>query len=458
MEQNEILTVEFIAELLDSKQFVEVRALLSDLNAADIAPLFDDLEETHSLLVFRLLPKELAAETFAELEPDTQEHLIRSFSDNELREVMEEMYLDDTVDMIEEMPASVVKRILRNTDAETRARINELLHYPEDSAGSIMTIEYVDLKAGMTVEDAFTRIRRTGVDKETIYTCYVTDMNRKLLGLVSVKTLLLSPIDCPIGDIMETNIISVNTHEDKEFVAHQFEKYDFLALPVVDNEDRLVGIVTFDDALDVIQEENTEDIEKMAAIVPGDKSYLRTGVFETWRSRIMWLLLMMVSATFTGQIITSFEASLASMVILTAYMPMLMGTGGNAGGQTSVTIIRSLSLGDIDMGDIFKVMWKECRVSLLCGVTLAVTNFAKMMLVDRLLLGNADVTVGVAAVVCLTIIATVFCAKLVGCILPIAAKRVGLDPAVMASPFITTIVDVISLLVYFAIAGAVLGL
>lgn len=458
MEQNDINIVELVSELLGEKKYVEARSILNELEPADVAYVLEELEEVYELMAFRLLPKELAAEAFAELEGDLQERLIRSFSDNELKEIIDEMYLDDTVDMIEEMPATVVKKILRNTDAETRARINELLHYPEDSAGSIMTIEYVDLKAGMTVEDAFTRIRRTGVDKETIYTCYVTDTNRRLLGMVSVKTLLLSPVDCPIGDIMETNIISVSTHDDKEFVAHQFEKYDFLALPVVDNEDRLVGIVTVDDAIDVLQEENTEDIEKMAAIVPSDKSYLRTGVFETWRNRIMWLLLMMVSATFTGQIITSFESSLASMVILTAYMPMLMGTGGNAGGQTSVTIIRSLSLGDIDLRDIWRVMWKECRVSILCGVTLAVINFGKMLLVDRLLLNNPDVTVAVAAVVCVTLVVTVICAKLVGCLLPIAAKRIGLDPAVMASPFITTIVDVISLLVYFYIATAALGI
>ena len=461
MELNEMTPDEIVAvlsPLLEDKKFVEARELLVDLNAADIAQLMDDLDETHTLLAFRLLPKELAADTFAELEGDKQEQLIRSFSDNELREVLDEMYLDDTVDMIEEMPAFVVKRILKNTDAETRTRINELLHYPEDSAGSIMTIEYVDLKAAMTVGDAFTRIRRTGVDKETIYTCYVTDLNRKLVGMVSVKTLLLSDTEALVGDVMETNVISVNTHEDKEFVAHQFEKYDFLALPVVDNEDRLVGIVTFDDALDVIQDENTEDIEKMAAILPGDKSYLRTGVLETWRNRIPWLLLLMVSATFTGQIITSFEAKLATMVILTAYIPMLMDTGGNAGGQASVTIIRALSLGDVEMRDILRIMWKESRVSLLCGITLAAANFVKMLLIDHLLLGNADVTPVVALVICLTLIAAVFVAKLVGCSLPILAKRVGFDPAVMASPFITTIVDAISLLLYFTIATAVLKL
>ena len=456
MDHDEIITVDGVGEMLSQKKYAELRGILIEIEPADIAQMFDDLSEEQVLLVFRLLPKELAAETFAELEGDIQERLIRSFSDNELKEVLEEMYLDDTVDMIDEMPATVVKRILKNTDAETRARINELLHYPEDSAGSIMTIEYVDLKALMTVEDAFTRIRRTGVDKETIYTCYVTDQNRKLLGMVSVKTLLLSQPDCLIGDIMETNIISVKTNDDKEFVAHQFEKYDFLAIPVVDNEDRLVGIVTFDDALDVIQEENTEDIEKMAAILPGDKPYLRTGVFETWKNRIPWLLLLMVSSTFTGQIITSFEQSLAALVILTAYVPMLMDTGGNAGGQASVTIIRSLSLGDIEMKDILRIMWKESRVSLLCGVTLAVLNFGKMLLVDRLIFGNSDVTVWVALVVCLTLVLAVFVAKLVGCTLPILAKRIGFDPAVMASPFITTIVDAVSLLIYFNIATAIL--
>ena len=458
MENEELCSAQLIGDMLDEKRFVEVRSIVVDFNPADIAALFDDLSETHTLMLFRLLPKELAAETFAELEGDTQERLIRSFSDNELREVIDEMYLDDTVDLIEEMPASVVKRILRNTDSETRAVINELLHYPEDSAGSIMTIEYVDLKAGMTVDDAFTRIRRTGVDKETIYTCYVTGNDRKLLGTVSVKSLLLSPTDCLISDIMETNVISVRTNDDKEFVAHQFEKYDFLAMPVVDNESRLVGIVTVDDALDVLQDENTEDIEKMAAIMPSDKSYLRTGVFETWKNRIPWLLLLMVSATFTGQIITSFENSLASMVILTAYVPMIMDTCGNAGGQASVTIIRSLSLGDIQMRDIGRIMWKESRVSILCGVTLAAANFIKMLLIDRLLLGNTDVSVMVSLAVCLTLVSAVFFAKLIGCTLPIAAKRIGFDPAVMASPFITTIVDAIALVVYFNIATMLLGI
>ncbi len=464
MEHKEFLSAEQAAEtvssLLGEKKFVEARAILAEQNAADIALMLEELDDTSTLLAFRLLPKELAAETFVELEVDRQEQLIHSFSDNELKEIMEEMYLDDTVDVIEEMPASVVKRILQNTDPETRARINELLHYPEDSAGSIMTIEFVDLKATMTAEDAFTRIRRTGVDKETIYTCYVTDGNRKLLGLVSVKTLLLSDTEALVEDIMETNIIRVHTHEDKEFVAHQFEKYDFLALPVVDNEDRLVGIVTVDDALDVLQEENTEDMEKMAAIVSADpdKSYLRTGVIESFRSRVPWLLLLMVSATFTGQIITSFESKLATMVILTAYIPMLMGTGGNAGGQSSVTIIRALSLGDVEMRDIFRILWKECRISLLCGVCLAAVNFVKMMLIDRLLLNNPDVTVAVTAVVCLTLIAAVFVAKLAGCTLPLLAKQVGFDPAVMASPLITTVVDAISLLLYFAIASSVLHL
>ena len=360
MELEELKTE--IEDLHTKRQFSAIKTILNQLNPADIAQLLEEFSNEERLLFFRLLGKEEAADTFVELEPDNQEALIHAFSDNELREVLDELYLDDTVDMIEEMPATVVKRILRNTDVETRASINTLLRYPEDSAGSIMTPEFVDLKRDMTVEDAFKRIRRTGVDKETIYTCYVTDASRHLLGVTTVKELLLHDQDDRIEAFMETNVIYVNTLSDQEEAAAQLSKYDFLALPVVDLEERLVGIITVDDAMDVIQEENTEDIQKMNAIVPTERTYLKTGVLATWKSRIPWLLLLMVSATFTGSIITSFEDKLASMIILTSFIPMLMDTGGNSGGQASVTVIRALSLNEIDMRDIFKVIWKELRV------------------------------------------------------------------------------------------------
>ncbi len=440
-----------ILELLGKKNYRELKALLSQMNEADIASILEEVPEEALPLLYRLLPKELASEVFVNMESDAQEILIRAFSDTELREVIDELYVDDAVDLIEEMPATVVKRILMHTDPEVRKSINDILKYPEDSAGSLMTIEYVDLKKYMTVDDAFTRIRRTGVDKETIYVCYVTDENRKLLGLVTVKDLLLSDKSKKMFEIMETNVISVNTLEDKELVAEKFQKYDMLAIPVVDQEDRLVGIVTFDDAMDVLQEENTEDIEKMAAITPTDKPYLRMSVFETWKKRIPWLLLLMVSATFTGKIITHFEKALQAQIVLTSFIPMLMDTGGNCGGQSSVTIIRGLSLGDIDYRDIFKVIWKEFRVAFWCGLTLAVANFAKLMLFDK-------VGLLVSATVCLTMVLTIIFAKLVGSTLPIFAKRIGFDPAVMASPFITTIVDAISLLVYFRVAGIILGI
>ncbi len=450
MEEQNTLQKEDILSLLQDRNITELRTLLGELNPADIAFLLETLPEESLPLLFRILPKELAAETFVYMDGDSQEMLIKGFSDVELKEVLDELYLDDTVDIIEEMPANVVKRILRQSAPEMRAAINDILHYPEDSAGSIMTIEYVDLKATMTVADAFTRIRRTGVDKETIYTCYVVDENRHLIGLITVKELLLSDQDCVIQDIMETNVISVNTLEDKELVAIQFNKYDFLALPVVDTEGRLVGIVTIDDAIDVIQEENTEDIEKMAAIMPSDKPYMKTGVFETWKKRIPWLLLLMVSATFTGKIIQHFEEAL-TVASLAMFIPMLMDTGGNAGGQASVTIIRGLSLNEIVPKNIIRILLKEVRVALLCGVTLAAATFCKLMVLDR-------VSCMVALVVCVTLVITVLIAKIVGCTLPIAAKKIGFDPAVMASPFITTIVDAISLLVYFQVASMLLGL
>lgn len=438
-----------ILELLENKDFPQLGNLLKDMNPADVAELFEDLPREKMALVFRLLPKELAADAFAYMNPDERTVLVEAFSDKELHDVVNELYVDDAADMIEEMPANLVKRILRHTDAETRVLINQILNYPKDSAGSIMTMEYVDLKRGMTVEEAFDRIRAIGVEKETVYTCYVTDSRRKLKGIVTVKDLLLAPKNELIRNIMETNIIYVSTHTDKEEVASLFGKYDFLAVPVVDNEERLVGIVTVDDAIDVIQDEATEDIEMMAAITPTDKPYMKTGVFATWKKRIPWLLLLMISATFTGSIITSFEDALSASIVLTGFIPMLMDTGGNAGSQASVSIIRGLSLGEIEYKDIGRILWKEARVAFLCGVSLAAANFVKLLLVDR-------VTIPVAIVVCSTLVVTVLAAKLVGCSLPVLAKRIGFDPAVMASPFITTIVDALSLLIYFRIACAVL--
>ena len=419
-----------IQTLLDNKRYAALRDILNTMNPVDIAAVFEDLQSEKTALLFRLLPKETAAETFVEMDDDTQKLLIHGFSDTELKELIDELYVDDAVDLIEEMPANVVKRILRQADPETRKEINEILKYPEDSAGSIMTTE-----------------------------CYVSDTSSTLIGIVTIKTLLLAEDDEVVENIMETNVISVNTLDDQEMVAQMFNKYNFLALPVVDGENRLVGIVTVDDAIDVMEEEATEDIQKMAAITPTtDKPYDRIGVFETFLSRIPWLLILMVSATFTGMIITGYEDALAasSAVFLTAFIPMLMDTGGNSGSQASVTVIRALSLGEIEFKDIFKVIFKECRVALLCGVSLAAVNFAKLMLFDRLVLHNDHITFLVAFVVCLTMVVTIFIAKLVGCTLPMIAKKIGFDPAVMASPFITTIVDAISLVVYFGIASAIL--
>lgn len=446
---------DIVIKLLNQRKFAELKLIMNEMNPTDIAAIFDEAEPRDIPILFRLLPKELAAETFAYLDSDQQEQLIMAFSDREIREMVDQLFLDDTVDIIEEMPANVVSRVLKNTDEATRRQINELLAYPDDSAGSLMTPEFVYLNKGMTVGQAIQKIRQVGVAKETIYTCYVTEA-RKLIGVISLSDLIAAQDDTKIEDLMSENIISVKTKDDKEEVAATLAKYDLLALPVVDGENRLVGIVTVDDAIDVLQDENTEDIEKMAAILPTDKPYFKTGVFETFFKRIPWLLLLMVSATFTGMIITGFEAKLAASVVLTAFIPMLMDTGGNAGGQASVTIIRGMSLGDIELKDVLGVIWKETRVSLLCGITLAVVNFGKIMLVDRLILGNTEITAMVALVVCLTLVLAVFIAKLIGCSLPIAAKAIGFDPAVMASPFITTIVDAISLLAYFLIAQALL--
>ena len=450
--------LEKIEEMTRRKQYKALRDILVELEPADIADLFDDLPEEMLPLLFRLLPKEPAAELFVELEPDVQEMLIRGFSNTELKEVLDELYLDDAVDIVEEMPAGVVKRILKHADPDTRKSINEILKYPEDTAGSLMTTEFVDLKRDMTVEDALKRIRRTGTDKETINVCYVVDPARKLLGIASLRTILLSDEDDSVEDIMDPNVISVTTLEDKEDVAQTFSKYNFIALPVVDKENRLVGIITVDDAIDVMEEETTEDFEKMAAMLPSDKPYLKTGVLETWKARIPWLLILMLSATFTGIILNHYETALAACIVLNSFIPMLTGTGGNSGTQASTAVIRALSLDEVEFSDLGHVIWKELRVALLCGACLGGANFVKMMLVDRALLHNAAVTPTVALVVCLTLVFVVFFAKLVGCSLPILAERIGLDPAVMASPFISTIVDAISLIIYFRFASLLLGI
>ena len=444
--------------MLEEKKYKTLRDILVTMNPIDVAGLFDGLEDKQIPLLFRLLPKEQAAETFVEMDPEAQELLIKGFSDNELKEVLDELYVDDAADIVEEMPANVVKRILKHADPEMRSSINQILRYPENSAGSIMTTEYVSLRPNMTVGEAILRIRRQGIDKETIYTCYVTAKDRTLIGLVTVKDLLLAEDDEDlIQDIMVTNLIYVTTQTDQEEVAHMFSKYDFLALPVVDGENRMVGIVTFDDAMDVMEEEATEDIELMSGMTPSEKPYLRSTPFELFKNRFPWLMLMMVSATFTGLIITSFEDALAAQVALTAFIPMLMGTGGNSGSQSSVTVIRSLSLGELKFRDIGLVLWKEIGTAVLCGAALAAVCFLKIWFIDRGLLGNTDITLMVDLVVCLALCVTVIVAKMVGCMLPMAAKAVKLDPAVMASPFISTIVDALSLLVYFLFANLLLG-
>ena len=459
MAERSIVTLEeTLAALAEGKKYTTLRDILVTMNAADVAGVFDSMPETKLPLLFRLLPKELAAETFVEMEPEAQELLIQGFSDNELKEVVDELYVDDAVDIVEEMPANVVKRILKQADPEMRKMINEILKYPDDSAGSIMTTEYVSLRPDMTTEEAIKRIRRTGVDKETIYNCYVTENNRKLIGTITIRTLLLSEDDDVLEEIMEPNVISVSTLEDQEDVAEMFAKYDFVALPVVDQENRLVGIVTVDDAIDVMREEATEDFEKLAGMTPSDKPYLRTGVLETFRSRLPWLLILMLSATLTSMVLTGFETSLAACSALIAFIPMLTGTGGNSGTQASVAVIRGLSLGEVEFSDSLRVLWKEIRVAVLCGVTLAACNFVKLLVVDRMLLHNSGVTIPVAATICVTMIFTVFCAKTVGCLLPLLAERIHLDPAVIASPFISTVVDVVTLVLYFQVARAILGI
>lgn len=446
---DEIKEVEVILELLENKQYTVLRQRLSEMNEADVAAILEELEEQEMLKIFRILPKDIAADVFSYMEVDSQQYIITSLSEKDAAGIIDNLMADDATDLLEEMPASIVKRLLAAASPETRRDINHLLRYPEDSAGSIMTVEFVDLKENLTVEQAIQRIRNVGVDSETINICYVLDSRRTLLGTVALRYLLLSQPDEIIGDIMHENVISLTTMMDQEEVVRQFKKYDFTSMPVVDNENRLVGIITVDDVVDIMEQEAQEDIELMAAIVPSDKPYMRMGIVEIWKTRIPWLLLLMISATFSGMIISSFEEALSVYVILTSFIPMLMGTGGNAGGQASTTIIRGLSLNEVDYKDIPKVMFKEFSVAALCGVTLAVVNFVKLMLFDR-------VGLLVALVVCITLLVVVVIAKLVGCSLPILAKRIGFDPAVMASPFITTIVDVISLLVYFEIATALL--
>ena len=456
MAEHSITVESTLQTLLEAKKYSTLKDILVTMNGADVAAIFEETQETKIPLLFRLLPKELAAETFVEMNPDLQELLIKGFSDNELREVVDELYVDDAVDLVEEMPANVVKRILAQADPQMRREINEILRYPENSAGSIMTTEYISLRPNMTVDEAFARIRRTAVDKETIYTCYVTE-NRKLVGVCTMKDLLLvKDNETRIQDMMDRNVISVHTSDDREEIALLLSNSNFLALPVLDSDDRMVGIVTFDDAMDVIEEEATEDIEKMAAILPSDKEYLRSNAVDLYKKRIPWLLLLMISATFTGIIITKFENALAAQVILTSFIPMLMDTGGNSGSQASVTVIRALSLGELEFKDLASVVWKEIQTAVLCGVTLATACFLKIILVDRMLLGNTDVTVLVAFVVCAAMALTILVAKVIGCTLPMVANRLGFDPAVMSSPFITTIVDALSLLVYFTLATALL--
>ncbi len=458
MAEHSVTVENTLQTLLNDKKYSTIRDILVTMNPADIAAVFSGVEQEKLPLLFRLLPKELAAESFVEMESEEQEALIKGISDKELRQVMDELYVDDAVDIVEEMPANVVQRILAQADPEMRKEINEILQYPENSAGSVMTTEYVKLTPGMTVGDAILRIRRTGVDKETIYTCYVLD-NRLLVGTVSVKSLLLAPSDLQtIDSIMETNLITVTTHTDQEEVAQMMSKYNLLAIPVVDGDNRMVGIVTFDDAMDVIEEETTEDMEIMAGMTPSDKTYLKSSPIDLFLHRIPWLALLMVSATFTGMIISGFEEKLAAMVCLTAFIPMLMDTGGNSGSQSSVTVIRAISLGELEFEDLGKVIWKEIRTALICGSVLGVLCVGKVLLVDKLLMQTPGVDLTVALTVGLTLAATVLCAKLVGCTLPMLAKKLGFDPAVMASPFITTIVDALSLLVYFGLATVLLKL
>ena len=453
MEEKDLeqMNEELIRELLEKKQYTRLRQACAEMQTADIAAVMDDMEDEDTLKMFRVLPKSIAADVFADLDLEVQQYIIQSLSDKEASNIIDNLMADDATDLLEEMPANVVKKILANARPDTRADINHLLRYPEDSAGSLMTVEYVDLKEQMTVADAIERIRKIGLDSETVNVCYVLDQQRVLVGTVALRFLLIKDEEELIGDIMNENVIKIQTGTDQEEAARIFSKYDLTVLPVVDQEDRMVGIITIDDVVDIIQEEATEDIEKMAAILPTDKPYFRTGVFETFKKRIPWLLFLMVSATFTGRIIMHFEGALAGYIVLTAYIPMLMDTGGNAGSQASVSIIRGISLGEVEFSELPKAFWKEVRVALLCGIVLAICNFVKLLVLDR-------IGVQVAAVICLTLVFVVLIAKVIGCSLPLLADKIGFDPAVMASPFITTIVDAVSLGVYFTIATNLLHL
>lgn len=443
---------EELVQLIKERRYAEFKARAVDIPYADLAELFDEIDSDIRPRFFRLLPKEIASEVFVHMDAEVQEAVINSFTDVELASILEELYIDDTVDIIEEMPANVVKRILRNSTHENRSIINRVLNYPKDSAGAIMTTEYVRFKGTMTVREALDHVRKVAIDKETIYTCYVTDAYRHLLGIVTAKELLISSLDTELFDIMEDSVIFVHATDDKEDVANMFEKYDFLALPVVDNECRLVGIVTVDDAIDVIKEEAEEDFAKMAAITPSENPYIKSSAWQIFKSRIPWLLLLMISATFSSTILNRFEATLAAVFVL--FVPMLMDTGGNSGSQASVTLIRGISVGEVEFRDVLRVLWKEIRVGALCGVSLGVVAFGKVMLVDGLIMNNPEVTVSVALIVALTLALTIVIAKIIGSMLPMLAAKIGFDPAVMASPFITTIVDALSLIVYFFIASA----
>ena len=447
-----------LMELLDSRRMKELQVRLEDMNEFDVAEFLSEIGDNRMPMVFRLLSKETAADVFANFEAPEQEQIINSITDSELSAIIEELYVDDAVDMMEELPANVVKRVMRTATPETRNLINQYLNYPENSAGSIMTAEFVDLKKYMNVREAIARIRRIGEDKETIYICFVTSADRKLEGVVSVKDLLLSDDETVIEDIMDTNVVFAMTHDDQEEVSEKISDYDLMAIPVVDKEGRLVGIVTVDDIIDVLEQETTEDFEIMAAMTPSDKPYSRTGAFDMWKNRVPWLLFLMLSATFTTMILNSFEDALAVQAVLIGFIPIIMGTGGNSGAQSSTAIIRSLSLGDTEPKDTLKVIWKEWRVALLCGLTLAVVNFTKMLLVDNLLLGNSDVNYMIAMIVSLAIVFTVMFAKVVGSLLPMLAEKIGLDPAVVATPLITTISDAVSLLIYLEIAKVFLNI
>lgn len=445
-----------LSELLESREMKRLQLKMEELNEFDVAEFLSEIRDKRMPMVFRLLSKEKAAEVFSHLEPPEQERIINSITDSELAGIVEEMYVDDAVDMMEELPANVVKRVMRTATAETRAIINQYLHYPENSAGSIMTSEFVDLKKYMSVKESFARIRRIGEDKETIYVCFVTDAARKLEGVVTVKDLLLADPDTEVGELMDRNVVFATTTEDQESVSEKISDYDLLAIPVVDKEGRLVGLVTVDDIIDVMEQETTEDIEKMAGMMPSDKPYSRTGILEIWKNRVPWLLFLMISATFTSVILTHFEDMLAVQAALVAFIPMLMGTGGNSGAQASTAVIRSLSLGDTEPRDVLPVMWKELRVAFLCGLTLSAVNFVKMLLLDGMLLGNDEITIAVAATVSISILFIVMFAKVVGSMLPIAAEKIGVDPAVMANPLISTLTDAVSLLIYIHIAKIIL--